>query len=256
MLGTALGFASLLAAAGGCRAPQSPGPAPAEPGYRLVRCGYRVGDHFQYIDVDRPLSDVPLAFVIPGMKVRGSYEVYARKQAKTIVCEDYGDAWDYRVYPRDLEPFPSVDQARAAALEALRMSMRPPRQVLEWHYIALAGFLGLEFTPLSAAEQAALIDHLARAPDPELLAKVLFPRAHGFSEAQLAPLLDHERLAPRLLALVRRAWSGDRGALKEILTLSLEYQGELPLFEAAVSAAPHIRKQKTPPSSSSQLKSA
>ena len=150
-----------------------------------------------------------------------------------------------RVNGQELEIEASIpnllDYLRELSLGALLRDMERPRRALDWHYVALAGFLGVKGpeghrgqAPGPPALKRVLLDRLNSAPDPRPLAKALFPRVGAFEEKELSPHAQSERIAFRLLPIVRSAWNGDRAALREILTLFFEYHGELQLFDRAL----------------------
>ncbi|MBI4605343.1 MAG: hypothetical protein HY721_25550 [Planctomycetes bacterium] len=220
--------AAFAAAGAGCAA------GPDGPGVRLLRCGYRAAGGFQYLDTDVALAPhAPRHDPEAAVEPIRTYELY------------WEEASEGERVPRpmrlELHDGGSARPALAAglrglALDALRKSMAPPRRPLPWHFEALAGFLGCEPGLLTPAEREAILAHLREAEDPRPLALALYEHAARFAEASLEPLAEHEKVAVRLLPVVRRAALGDRGALSEVLRLSLEHHGELRAFERAVRA--------------------
>jgi hypothetical protein len=126
--------------------------------------------------------------------------------------------------------------------------LHPHRRALSWHGPALARFLqpgALEYPEDWGAERSdaqrerilrAVLFELRRLEDSrsvETTVRELLPAIAVLSRADLAPLARDERTAVRLLHLAAKAWDGDREALDEILTLSLEYAGDVSVFGAA-----------------------
>jgi hypothetical protein len=211
----------------GCAGPPQAPPAPTA---RLVRIEFNVGGYSQFVDVDQPITEpIPASGgAVESNSCLRAYSIHAtRPEARDLVlCDPCGDGAGDSL----------LERCRSLALSALRASMSPPRAPLEWHHVALAGFLDLEPLVVTAAERAALMARLARSDEPGPLAEALVANARRFEPAELAQFIGHERLAPSLVALVRAAWGGDRGALTEVFRLSLEYHGQQRLFETAARA--------------------
>lgn len=238
--------------------------------YLLVRCGYRAGETWRDIPCKERLAQAPAE----ARREFGSILLLIddqRAAARDNRASEPGSRF-HRVYHlaplknwiADLEifdmggPEPLVHvvarinkrqahvqattpallaHLRKSAYEALRESMRRPRWALEWHYLALPVFLNSDPPPATTQTiREETLRHLKSAPDPGPLARVLLEHVAHFEERELAPLLQNESIALRLLPLVRAAVRGDGEALREVFTLSLEYHGEALLFRNAAQA--------------------
>jgi hypothetical protein len=140
---------------------------------------------------------------------------------------------------------------RQGALSVLGTAMGqehyPQRRPLLWHGAALAEFLhkGVLVYPEAWKERAGPQEHrivsgvlaeLARLRDPQgvsLLVESLLPAVETLADLDVQGLQADERTAVKLLLLTREARKGQRGALQEILSLSLEYGGSVSIFAAA-----------------------
>jgi hypothetical protein len=133
-----------------------------------------------------------------------------------------------------------LEHLRGAALNALLRSAERPRRPLDWHGVALAGFLDASppafpqdagrAAPAQAELRTQALAALRRARDPRPLAIALLEHAQRFDEGDLAAYSSHDLAPLRLLPLVRRAQLGDEGALREVFVLSQEYHAETALF--------------------------
>ena len=257
--------AAAALAGSGCAGPNAAGVESTAAGPpRLVRCGYFAGDCWHYLDTEQPLTEpVVVSARSFAEAARGTengsaprplrdYEIFAGtgRSAGAAAAETFRvvePAGGSALAARDgSAPW---DTLRLAALAACRASVRPPRQILEWHCVALAGFLGQDPPLLTRSEKEILLRAMEAPgggeapnftqppPDPIVVAQAVLPHAPSLTEGDAARLLKADNVGARLVALTRRAHAGERSALREILTLSLEYQGRnLLLFEAAVRA--------------------
>jgi hypothetical protein len=261
---------SIAAGCGGVETQVEP-----EPTCRLVRCGYETDGGLHYLDVDFDLEHPSGALeriqqaLEKAERAPRKARTLDQESAQERMRPDNTDGAPVRTLEIAVEngPFASVvvedpggpsgkivlflsaerRQAKGVLVEvaflhwlrllaqrAVLASMSPPRQALQWHYVALADFLSLQQRPYVQAP--IFTEYLAEAADPRAVARALYPSVAGFSEHLLAPFATSDHLALRLLPLVRLAALGRREALREILTLSLEYHGELVVFDSAVRA--------------------
>jgi hypothetical protein len=249
--------------------------------YRLLRCGYRLGEHIAYLATDAPLAGMPaparrelaqILSLIDGSPPATSDDAAGRRRGLPSDVQrvyqlavgrrwiadlelgdrggsDLGAAVVARINRREVAPGKLQAPAllrhlRGLSLEALRQDMRRPRPALEWHYLALTGFLTREELEAAIPAEgsrpqdlrAELLFYLEVSPAPELLAQALFAHAGALEEGALSRWATSDCIALRLLPLVRAAKLGSSSALKEILTLALEYHGETALFHRAVQA--------------------
>jgi len=128
------------------------------------------------------------------------------------------------------------DLARVTARALLRR-VAPPRRALDAEMVALANLLASDSVETTSRPQARrlLVARLSASSTPRPLARAVMPSIAGFSRPEVAPLASAADIVVRLLALLRAAVEGERAALEEILTLSLEYHGDAAHFSSAVS---------------------
>ncbi|HVR74772.1 MAG TPA: hypothetical protein VMT52_10590 [Planctomycetota bacterium] len=238
----------LCAAGSGCSTSGAAGGQGPFPGPRdLVRCAYRVGDSVHYLDVgpsDSEVSTEALRAVLDGRRDRDAspgdggirFERALELGSGLILEELENGGVGLRLY-WDLSGFESSDSTilpdlRRLSLEALLDAMWI-RRPLAWHHAALAAFVKLDGLPRPVSASW-FRGHLENAPNPRPVVMVLLPGVFRFGEEKFEGFLESDDIALRLLALASAASRGDRKALTEIFTLSLEYHGEALLFEAAV----------------------
>jgi len=255
--------ALLLSTAAGCGGVEKQ--VETKPTYRLVRFGYETDGCLHYLDADFEFEHPSGALVRieqalekaehATKKAKAPQENTDKALVRTVEIAVENGPFGYFVVEDpggntgEVVLFLSAErrQARAVLYEstflhwlrvlaqrAVLASMHSPRQPLEWHYVALAHFLSIQIRPY--ADASTFIEYLREASDPRAVARALYPNAGGFQEHQFAPFLGSDEIALRLLPLVRSSLLGSREAVQEILTLSLEYHGELPVFESAVRA--------------------
>lgn len=238
--------------------------ATTKPTYRVVRCGYVTDGCRHYLDVDFDLEHPSGALVRiesalkkagAPKKAKALQEDSQKALVRTVEVVGEGGPFEYFVvedpggnagkivlslsvegHPERtvLYESPFLYWLRVLAQRALLASMNAPRQPLEWHYVALADFLSIQKKPYTQA--SIFIEYLEEASDPRAVARALYRHAGGFGERLLVPFARSEEIALRLLPLVRASMLGSLDDLKEILSLSLEYHGELRVFESAVRA--------------------
>jgi hypothetical protein len=126
--------------------------------------------------------------------------------------------------------------ARRTARSLVRR-VSPPRRPLDGELIALADLLdsGVVDDASLPRVHSLLIERLNASSSPRRLARAVMPSIARFSSEEIAPLASSTDVVVRLLALLRAAVAGERGALEEILVLSLEYHGDAEHFCAAVA---------------------
>lgn len=131
---------------------------------------------------------------------------------------------------------------RQVSFQALREAMTRPRRARPWNFVALADYLRLDVRSRGSfleeedrdALRREILAALGSLPERERLAVALIPRVRLFSRTELEPLEAEENIALRVLALTHKAIEGERKALDEILTLSLEYFARARVFAAAL----------------------
>lgn len=143
-------------------------------------------------------------------------------------------------------PAPSLlSFLRERTVDALERAATRPRIAEDWHLAAIAGLVALPgaetagFLPPPRREELlgrilARLRDPSEARDPEPLVEAVLPIADIFDGRDLAPLAARGPVSLRLLGLAATAASGDAAALREILTLSLEYFGKERLFASAL----------------------
>jgi hypothetical protein len=164
------------------------------------------------------------------------------------LTDDSSGEVDVRACPggreiRSRVPAPDLlEHLRSVSFQALREAMTRPRRARSWHVVALADYLRLdahssrsfleegEREPLRREILVALESH----PERGRLARALIPRVQLFSETELEALDTVDDISLRVLALTLKAIEGERKALDEILTLSLEYFGRARVFAASL----------------------
>lgn len=205
----------------GCAGPRT-APALLEPDPpHLLRALFLVGGAPQSIDLDLPL---PFAEAhAPFEEAVRQYEILLPGERSTRLIEDGPGAGGALVVA-----------ARRVAIEALRAAQRSPRQKLEWHVRAFAGFFATSPELLEPAEVEEILAALAGAPTDVVLARSLFESAARLPPETLKRLSSSDVAAERLLALVPAAREGNPAALGEILRLSLEHHSALLVFDAAI----------------------
>lgn len=129
------------------------------------------------------------------------------------------------------------DALNRLTARSLVRRVSPPRRPLDGELVALANLLASGVVDDASRPQAhrLLIERLNTSPPPRGLARAVMPSIARFSIKEIAPLASSTDVVVRLLALLRAAVDGERGALEEILVLSLEYHGDAAHFCAAVA---------------------
>ncbi len=237
-------WATLGLLAGGCgpvREPPEPGPV-AETPARLVRIGYLVGEIYQYLDVDSSLPGYAELVRAPSKPKSTSvltYEAIVGAGQENVLILDDGAPSSERPPGAKQLSHALHGFLRGLALNALRASMKPPRRVLDWHALALAKCLELgEYQPYFVGKDdfAWLTTKLDESPNLTPVAAAVYQLVPWTEEGLTRRFATDDRIALRLVPLVRAARLGDRLALAEIFRLSLEYHSALPVFAAAAQA--------------------
>lgn len=241
--------------------------------YLLLALGYRAAGGVHEILVSEPLSGAPpsvqsdLGSLLEEVE-KAAASAAGRESGATAAAEP--PLWTYRLGVRerwiadlDLSSGPAIGPLgvvarlngrdvrleadapalsrwlRVRSLEALRAVIARPRRAEPWAVAALAAFLGA--TPPEALGPAGalglrveVIDGLRTAKDPRPIAEALIEKAPLLSESDVQSSAHAGDLSVRVLALTRAAWKGSLDALKEILTLALEYHDEVLLFEKSL----------------------
>jgi hypothetical protein len=228
--------------------------------YLVLRCGYATRDGLRHLNVragiDDPAARADLARVLAALEEarrRGdpvkapamppparTFELaVGERWIADLDLEDRGEPGPVAVTGRvngrehrlEVEAPALLRDLRRLSLAALQASMTRPRRPLAWNHEALAGFLGSFADPQAeAALKRELLAALAALPDPAPLAEALAARPSAFDPEEVRRLGRGDVVAVRVLELASAAWRGRREALKEILTLSLEYHGQERLF--------------------------
>lgn len=216
----------------------------APPNARLVRIGYLVGETYQYLDVDTSFDWDPDLIRIPSKpqsKPALIFEVLVGPTQENLLILDDGEPTGPRL-PRKALSHPLCEALRGVAFSKLRDSMATPRRKLDWHALALAKYLQMNEYDAPAVgivpgDVDFLLAKLDESPNLEPVAVALIrlsPRSIPDEAARR--FANDDRIALRLIPLVRAARLGDRQALTEIFRLSLEYHSALPLFVEAAQA--------------------
>ena len=107
-----------------------------------------------------------------------------------------------------------------------------------WHYEALAGFLA---DPVALDETRAvrawgdIAERIVRGREVEALAAALLDdRLRSAPNSAIETLARADAIDARVVALARDARNGDRGALRELVVLALEYHAKVELFDRAL----------------------
>jgi hypothetical protein len=242
--------------------------------YLLLELGYRLGGSTREILVSEPLAGAPptvqadVAIVLVDVEKAAGASAGEGKGSPPAAGEP--PVWTYRLGVRErwiadldlssgsaIGPLMVVARLngretrteadapalarwlRMRSLQSLRAVMARPRSVKAWHLAALVAFLGAVPPEALAPGGAAglrreILDGLRASSDPRPIAEALIEKAPFLPEEELRSLGHGEDVSVRLLVLTRAAWGGRPDALKEILTLALEYHDEVLLFQESL----------------------